>query len=217
MRCARSRAHYHRSLQSPLWGATLELILAIIGSYPRALWMWHRRQRIARGARPLLSKKRVFPRRRTRSQVSFSRTLKPARLPKHAPQVAKMPLAYPVERQPDQVSGSSGFEPPMALHPPNAAVCISSAPLLRHGGGALADFFECRFEATKLLRAQFRENILHLPGMLSKGCSNEFLSAWREGHDPNAPVLGALDPAYQALRYEALDSDTDRAWGGAAG
>src|ERR1700674_1661004 len=49
--------------------------------------------------------------------------------------------------------------------------------------------------------------------MLSKGGNNEILAAWGEGNDPNASVFGALDPADQALRDEAIDSDTDRAWG----
>src|SRR5258708_15181518 len=49
--------------------------------------------------------------------------------------------------------------------------------------------------------------------MLPEGGNNEVLAACREGHDPNTPVLGALDPADQALRDEAVDSDTDRAWG----
>src|SRR5471030_3453570 len=84
---------------------------------------------------------------------------------------------------------------------------------LHQRGRALADFLKCHFEATKFLRAQFREHSLHLPGMPSKGCSNEVLAAWGEGNDPNAPVFGALDPADQALRDEAVDSDTDRAWG----
>ena len=49
--------------------------------------------------------------------------------------------------------------------------------------------------------------------MLSKGGNNEILAAWGEGNDPNASIFGALDPADQALRDEAIDSDTDRAWG----
>src|SRR5260370_20735563 len=49
--------------------------------------------------------------------------------------------------------------------------------------------------------------------MLSKGGNNEIFATWGEGNDPNAPVFGALDPADQALRDEAIDSDTDRAWG----
>ena len=49
--------------------------------------------------------------------------------------------------------------------------------------------------------------------MLSKGGNNEILAAWSEGNDPNASIFGALDPADQALRDEAIDSDTDRAWG----
>ena len=49
------------------------------------------------------------------------------------------------------------------------AACVSSTPLLHQRGSALADFLKRHFEATKLLRAQFREHSLHLPGMLSKG------------------------------------------------
>src|SRR5258708_36810784 len=49
--------------------------------------------------------------------------------------------------------------------------------------------------------------------MLSKGGNNEILATWGEGNDPNASVFGALDPADQALRDEAIDSDTDRTWG----
>src|SRR5260370_3592795 len=49
--------------------------------------------------------------------------------------------------------------------------------------------------------------------MLSKGGNNESLSAGGEGNDPNATVFGALGPADQALRDEAIDSDTDRTWG----
>src|SRR5882724_10906476 len=49
--------------------------------------------------------------------------------------------------------------------------------------------------------------------MLSIGGNDEILAAWREGHDPNASVFGALDPADQALREEAIDRDTDRTWG----
>jgi len=42
---------------------------------------------------------------------------------------------------------------------------------------------------------------------LSRGSANRSIT------DPHAPVFGALDPADQALRDEAVDSDTDRAWG----
>src|SRR6266481_3928124 len=89
----------------------------------------------------------------------------------------------------------------------------SRSTLLHQRGSALADFLKCRFEATKPLRAQFREHSLHLQGMVSKGSSNEVFAARGEGNDPNAPVFGALDPANQSLREEAVDSDTDGAWG----
>src|SRR5438477_13138622 len=49
--------------------------------------------------------------------------------------------------------------------------------------------------------------------MLSKGCSNQVLAAWREGHDPNAPVFGALDPADKAFRDETVHGNADRTWG----
>src|SRR5437868_9677199 len=88
---------------------------------------------------------------------------------------------------------------------------LSLLPIER--GSALADFLEPHFKTTKLLRAQFREHFLHLPGMLSKGRNNEILATRGEGNDPNASVFGALNPADEALRDEAFDSDTDRAWG----
>ncbi len=46
---------------------------------------------------------------------------------------------------------------------------LDRSTILQQRGSALADFFKCRFEPTKLLRAEFREHSLHLPGMLSKG------------------------------------------------
>src|SRR5438445_1248942 len=85
--------------------------------------------------------------------------------------------------------------------------------LFHQRGGALADFLKCRFEAKKLLGAQFREHSFHLPGMLSEGGNNEVLAARGEGYDPNAPVLGALDSADQALRDQAVHGDTNRTWG----
>src|SRR5207245_3808427 len=90
---------------------------------------------------------------------------------------------------------------------------MEPSTLLHQRGRALADFLKRHFEATKFLRTQFREHSLHLPGMLSKGSSNEIFAAWGEGDDPHAPVFGAFDPADQALRDEAVDSDTNRAWG----
>src|SRR6266705_1174285 len=49
--------------------------------------------------------------------------------------------------------------------------------------------------------------------MLSESGNDEVLPSRGEGNDPHAAVLGALDPADQALLHEAVDSDTDRAWG----
>ena len=49
--------------------------------------------------------------------------------------------------------------------------------------------------------------------MLSKSSGDEVLATRGEGNDPNAPVVGALDPADQILREETVYSDTDRTWG----
>src|ERR1035441_4631263 len=84
---------------------------------------------------------------------------------------------------------------------------------LHQRGRALADFLKCRFEATKLLRAQFREHSLHLQGVLSKGSSNEVFAARGEVDDPHAAVFGALDAADQALLHETVHGGTDRARG----
>jgi len=86
----------------------------------------------------------------------------------------------------------------------------SRSILLYQRGSPLTDLFKRHFETTKLLRTQFREHSLHLPGMLSKGRINEGFAAWSEGNDPHAPVFGALDPADQALREETAYSSTDR-------
>src|ERR1700690_4111766 len=80
----------------------------------------------------------------------------------------------------------------------------SRSTLLHQRGSALTDFLERHFEATQLLRAQLREHLPHLPGMLSEGGNNEVLAPQGEGDNPNAPVFGALDPADQALRDERL-------------
>ncbi|HTB13608.1 MAG TPA: hypothetical protein VK752_18650, partial [Bryobacteraceae bacterium] len=45
----------------------------------------------------------------------------------------------------------------------------SDSSQLQKRSSALAGFLQCRFEATKLLRAQFGEDSIHLPGMLSEG------------------------------------------------
>src|SRR5215469_3254776 len=49
--------------------------------------------------------------------------------------------------------------------------------------------------------------------MRSESGNDEVLPSRGERNDPDASVFGALDPADQALRDEAIDSDTDRAWG----
>jgi hypothetical protein len=114
-------------------------------------------------------------------------------------------------------SGNEAFKAGIRPVPINATFTLttpwSGSTLLDQRGSALTDFLERHFETTKLLYAQLRERSLHLPGMLSKSRNNEILAAWGEGNDPNASVFGALGPADQALRDEAIDRDTDRAWG----
>jgi len=94
-----------------------------------------------------------------------------------------------------------------------SANSMERSTLLHERSGALADFLKRHFQATKVLRAQFREHFPHLPGMLSEGGNNEVLALRGEGHNPNAPVFTALDAADQVLREKTVDSDTDRAWG----
>ena len=71
----------------------------------------------------------------------------------------------------------------------------------------LADFLERHFKITKLLAAKLGECSFHLPGMRTKRGGKKALAACCKGNDPNASVLAAFDPANQALRDEAIDSD----------
>src|SRR6202011_826633 len=89
----------------------------------------------------------------------------------------------------------------------------NSAPLLHQRRSALTDFLERHFEAAKFLRAQLREHLPHLPGMLSEGWSNEIPAARCERNDTNPAVFAALYPADQPLREKAVHGDTDRTWG----
>src|SRR5215472_7456307 len=102
------------------------------------------------------------------------------------------------------------------LVPSNRALMLaalwSRSTLVHQRSSLLADLLKRHFEATKLLRAQFRKHSPHLPGMLSKGGSDEVLAPRGEGHDTNTPVFRALDPRHQAFREETVHSDTDRAW-----
>ncbi len=59
----------------------------------------------------------------------------------------------------------------------------SHSTLLHQRGSALAKPLKRHFEAMKLLRAQFGEHSLHLPGMLSKRRNNKVLAARGEGDD----------------------------------
>src|SRR5579862_1537384 len=88
----------------------------------------------------------------------------------------------------------------------------NSAPLLHHRRSALTDFLERHFEAAKFLRAQLREYLPHLPGMLSESRSNEIPTARCERNDTNPAVFTALHPADQPLREKAFHGDTDRTW-----
>src|SRR5579862_6223278 len=89
----------------------------------------------------------------------------------------------------------------------------NSAPLLHQRRSALTDFLERDFQTAKLFRAQLRENLPHLPGMLSEGWSNEIPAARCERNDTNPAVFAALYPADQPLREKAVHGDTDRTGG----
>ena len=80
----------------------------------------------------------------------------------------------------------------------------NSAPLLHQRPSALTDFLERDFQTAKLFRAQLRENLPHLPGMLSEGWSNEIPAARCERNDTNSAVFAALYPADQPLREKAV-------------
>src|SRR5579863_5142740 len=92
-------------------------------------------------------------------------------------------------------------------------VRTNSAPLLHQHRNALTDFLERDFETTKFLRAQLREHLPHLPGMLSEGWSNEIPAARGERNDTNPAVFAALYAADEPLREKAVHGDTDRTWG----
>src|SRR5467141_4074199 len=49
--------------------------------------------------------------------------------------------------------------------------------------------------------------------MLSESRNDEVLPTRGKGDDTHPPVFRALNPGYQALREDAVHSDTDRAWG----
>src|SRR5215813_15542641 len=70
------------------------------------------------------------------------------------------------------------------LVPSNRALTLttlwSRSTPVHQRSSALTDLLKRHFETMKLLRAQFGEHSLHLPGMLSKSGKNEILAAWGE-------------------------------------
>src|SRR6516164_739784 len=79
--------------------------------------------------------------------------------------------------------------------------------------GAPANFFQEPFEFLKLVRGQLREDFFDICRVLSKHRNNEFLTAWGQRNDPDATVLSAFNTAYQPLRIETINRDTNRSWG----
>src|SRR5258707_1270198 len=77
--------------------------------------------------------------------------------------------------------------------------------------GALADLFQRRFKSTQLFRARIGKDFFNLGGMFAKDRRDQLFAFWGERYDPDAPVLGTLDPAYQASFDEAINGHTDRA------
>src|ERR1700682_641828 len=77
--------------------------------------------------------------------------------------------------------------------------------------GALANLFQCRFKSSQLFRARIGKDFPDFGCVFAKNRRDQFFAFCRERHDADAPILGTLDPAYQAPFDEAVNGRTDRA------
>src|SRR5229473_5318930 len=77
--------------------------------------------------------------------------------------------------------------------------------------GALPNLFQCRFKSSQLFRARIGKDFPDFGCVFAKNRRDQFFAFCRERHDADAPILGTLDPAYQAPFDEAVDGHTDRA------
>src|SRR5580704_7173820 len=77
--------------------------------------------------------------------------------------------------------------------------------------GALANLFQCRFKSSQLFRTRIGKDFPDFGRVFAKNRCDQFFAFWGERYDPDAPILGTLDPAYQASVQQAVDGHTDRA------
>src|SRR6266403_5788671 len=77
--------------------------------------------------------------------------------------------------------------------------------------GALPNLFQCRFKSSQLFRARIGKDSPNFCCVFAKNRRDQFLAFGGERHDPDAPILRTLDPAYQASIQQAVDGHTDRA------
>src|SRR6266436_4406380 len=77
--------------------------------------------------------------------------------------------------------------------------------------GALPNLFQCRFKSSQLFRARIGKDLPNFGCVFAKNRRDQFFAFGGERYDPDAPILSALDPAYQASIQQAVDGHTDRA------
>src|ERR1700722_466903 len=75
----------------------------------------------------------------------------------------------------------------------------------------LADFFQCRFKSSQFFRVHIGKRFPDFRCMFAENRRDQFFAFCRERHDADAPILGALAPAYEAPIEEAVNGGTDRA------
>src|SRR6266478_5763389 len=77
--------------------------------------------------------------------------------------------------------------------------------------GALPNLFQYCFKSSQFLRARIGKDFSNFGCVFAKNRRDQFFAFWCERYDPDAPILRALDPAYQASSQQAVDGHTDRA------
>ncbi len=78
---------------------------------------------------------------------------------------------------------------------------------------APANFFQDAFELLQLVRGKLGEDIFHSGRVLAKNRNDQFLAARGQCDDSDTTILGAFNPAYQALAIETVNRDADRSGG----
>jgi hypothetical protein len=77
--------------------------------------------------------------------------------------------------------------------------------------GALPNLFQYRFQGSQLFRARIGKDFPNFGSVFAKNRRDQFFASWCERHDPDAPILRTLDPAYQAPSDESVNGRADRA------